>query len=212
MKKLSLKIAVDGFDGTGKTTLIKSMVQKYGKDYSTLVERLIPSSVSLFKGYANNTHNYIQCMSDQFRVSAYLWESYLRLELKKELYENTNLVFFDRWIFPNLTKPIDFKQDEEIISYLIASMPKPSILLLITMSEENIIKHLEEKNDWMLSVYREEELIARIHEFYNAYDILLKKFHINYKILDGNLPIKDIETMIESEINNLIANLTKGDD
>ena len=83
-----LKIAVDGFDGTGKTTLINKLVQDYKGEYSLLVERLIPSSVELFKKFANNTQDYVERMSDQFRVTSYLWESYLRLELKKEIYDD----------------------------------------------------------------------------------------------------------------------------
>lgn len=88
-----LKIAVDGFDGTGKTTLINKLVQDYEGEYSSLVERLIPSSVELFKKFANNTQDYAERMSDQFRVTSYLWESYLRLELKKEIYDGTDIVF-----------------------------------------------------------------------------------------------------------------------
>ena len=156
MKKL--KIAVDGFDGTGKTTLINKLIQEYKGKYSCLVERLIPSSVALFKTYANNTQEYVERMSDQFRVTSYLWESYIRLELKKEIYDDTDIVFFDRWIFPYLTKPIDFQQDEGIVNYLISSIPKPDILFLIYASEENIIKHLKGKNDWMLAIFTEDQL------------------------------------------------------
>ena len=175
-----LKIAVDGFDGTGKTTLINKLVQDYKGEYSLLVERLIPSSVELFKKFANNTQDYVERMSDQFRVTSYLWESYLRLELKKEIYDDTDIVFFDRWIFTNLTKPINFQKDEQIINYLISSIPKPDVVFLIYTSEENIIKHLKEKNDWMLTTFTEEEILSKIHKFYNTYEELLKKYFFNY--------------------------------
>ena len=101
------------------------------RDSSLLVERLIPSSVELFKKFTNNTQDYVERMSDQFRVTSYLWESYLRLELKKEIYDDTDIVFFDRWIFTNLTKPINFQKDEQIINYLISSIPKPDVVFLI---------------------------------------------------------------------------------
>lgn len=211
MENLKLKIAVDGFDGTGKTSLINKLVHEYEEKYSSLIERLIPSSVELFKKFANNTQNYSKDMSDQFRVIAYLWESYLRLELKKEVYDKTDMVFFDRWIFTNLTKPIDFKKDEKIVNYLISSMPKPDITFLIYSSEENIIKHLKEKNDWMLITYKEEEIIYRIHEFYNAYEELLKKFGINYIVIDGNTSIELMNTIMKREIDNLICGILRSD-
>ncbi len=207
MKKL--KIAVDGFDGTGKTTLINKLIQEYKGKYSCLVERLIPSSVALFKTYANNTQEYVERMSDQFRVTSYLWESYIRLELKKEIYDDTDIVFFDRWIFPYLTKPIDFQQDEGIVNYLISSIPKPDILFLIYASEENIIKHLKGKNDWMLAIFTEDQLRFKIREFYNEYEKLLRKFSLNYLVLDGNSTIDALHIIMKSELENLMYGIRK---
>lgn len=204
-----LKIAVDGFDGTGKTTLINKLVQDYKGEYSLLVERLIPSSVELFKKFANNTQDYVERMSDQFRVTSYLWESYLRLELKKEIYDDTDIVFFDRWIFTNLTKPINFQKDEQIINYLILSIPKPDVVFLIYTSEENIIKHLKEKNDWMLTTFTEEEILSKIHKFYNTYEELLKKYFFNYIVLDGNTAIEAMKIIMKREIDNLMYRTTE---
>ena len=168
-----------------------------------------PSSVELFKKFANNTQDYAERMSDQFRVTSYLWESYLRLELKKEIYDGTDIVFFDRWIFTNLTKPINFQKDKQIINYLISSIPKPDIVFFIYTSEENIIKHLKEKNDWMLMMFTEEKILSKIHEFYNTYEELLKKFSFNYIVLDGNTSIEDMKTIMKMEIDNLMYGIPK---
>jgi thymidylate kinase len=205
-----VRIAVDGFDGTGKTTLINKLVQDYEGKYSALVERLIPSSVELFKKFANNTQGYADKMTDQFRVTSYLWESYLRLELKKEIYDDIDIVFFDRWIFTNLTKPINFQKDEQIVSYLISSIPKPDLVFFIYASEDNIIKHLKEKDDWMLAMYSEEEILVKIHEFYKMYEELLKKYSFNYVVLDGNDSIESINRIMKNEIDNLINGAQKG--
>ena len=205
MKKV--RIAFDGFDGTGKTTLINKLVQDYEGTYSALVERLIPSSVELFKKFANNTQGYADKMTDQFRVTSYLWESYLRLELKKEIYDQIDIVFFDRWIFTNLTKPINFQKDEQIVSYVISSIPKPDLVFFIYTSEDNIIKHLKEKDDWMLTMYTEDEILVKMHEFYKMYEELLKKYSFNYVVLDGNDSIESINRIMKNEIDNLINGL-----
>ncbi len=212
MKKRNIQIAIDGFDGTGKTTLINSMIDRYSDSYTTSVERLIPTSVALFKRYANNTRNYVYKMSDQFRVMSYLWESYLRLELNKNIYEDPDLVFFDRWIFTNLTIPIDFGVDKSVVSHLIATIPKPDVLFLVTMNEKKIIENLNKKNDWMLSFYERDDLLERIKLFYEMYEKHLVSYEIPFVKIDGNHPIEVVEQQLACEMDKLLSSRMLGGD
>ena len=147
-------VAVDGFDGSGKTSLIRNLSHLYSNDHiSTFTERLLPLSVNLFKRYTNGTNDYMRIIPDKYRVSVYLWESYFRLNILISEYNKYDIVFFDRWIYTNLIDYIDFKEESAFIDFLINSIPAPDILLLIQTSPDNVIQRLTHKKDWMLTEY-----------------------------------------------------------
>lgn len=91
--KRSLKIAIDGFDGAGKSTLIKILREECYNEFLTSVEHLLPITVEIFKKYTNNTNDYLNILSDEFRVVSYLWESFIRLKICEEKYDAKDIVF-----------------------------------------------------------------------------------------------------------------------
>ena len=61
----------------------------------------------------------------------------------------------------------------------------------------------------MLTTFTEEEILSKIHEFYNTYEELLKKFLFNYVVLDGNTTIEAMKTIMKREIDNLMYGIAK---
>ena len=204
MKTINLKIAVDGYDGTGKTSIINYLVDHYSEVYSCSVERLIPSSVALFKSFAGNTRDYMNMMSNEFRISSYLWESYFRLLWDKERYENPSIVLFDRWIFTYMTCEYDFAENRDIVSHLISTIPKPDLLILLEMTDDNIISNLRKKDDWMLSYYDEDEIKKLIYRFYDNYEKFLNVYNIPYVRINANGCLNSVEEKVKCEIDRLI--------
>lgn len=180
-------VAVDGFDGSGKTTLINEMrrnLTEAGKRVA--VERLLPITVGLFKQFTRGTNDYMNIIPDRFRVTAYLWESYCRLILLNETYRNNDYIFFDRWIFTNLVSNIEWGEEADFIEFLIDSIPKPDTVLLVVTDPDIILCRLKAKNDWMLKSYSEKEIIRQAEQFYKGYMKQLEMRSIEYHIINGD--------------------------
>lgn len=199
-------VAIDGYDGTGKTTLINLLLDDYKENYSVSVERLLPITISLFKKYTKDTNDYLYTIDEKFRIISYLWESYIRLNLHEKYYSQNDIVFFDRWIFTNLTKKMDFGVNNGIVKYLIDSIPKPELLILIKMDFENIMSHLQKKEDWMLSFFSKDEIKTNIRGFYEGYENYLDKKILNYLVVDGNKEIHQVKKEIKKYIDLLLKN------
>jgi len=91
-----LIISVDGFDGSGKSTLINSIVSRIGNTAKIKIDRLIPNTSKVL-----NDIEYIDKIipSKDLELSAYTWEAFTKLSLQNVLYCNFDYVFFDRWLF-----------------------------------------------------------------------------------------------------------------
>ena len=201
---MNLRVAIDGYDGSGKSTLINLLMRDYADKYVTYVEHLLPITVSLFKRYSGNTNDYMNTINQEFRVSSYLWESYIRMQLCDLQYQKNDIVFFDRWIYTNLTGKINFGENSDFINFLIASIPRPDILFLIKTSSHNIIKHLKQKDDWMLRSYTEIQIMEECEKFYEGYEKILESSNITYMIIDGNNPLSDMKNVVKDAINELL--------
>lgn len=193
-------IAIDGYDCSGKSTVIHALTEYYaGK--KILVERLLPLSVGIFLEYGNG-HDYYKNIPYEFRVVSYLWETYIRLNLLAEKYSQYDYVFFDRWLFTSYVneKKLDFGPYKDLIAFIKAKVTKPDYLFLIQSDPETILKRLKRKNDWMLHYKNENEIISESTQFYKGYVEQLTTYNVPYRIVQNN-------TSIETCIDNIIDTL-----
>ena len=61
----------------------------------------------------------------------------------------------------------------------------------------------------MLAIFTEDQLRFKIREFYNEYEKLLRKFSLNYLVLDGNSTIDALHIIMKSELENLMYGIRK---
>lgn len=166
-----IKIAIDGFDGTGKTTLINNVTQLLNKGSNITVERLIPSTVAFMKDMENRENVRFPV---EFRLSAYIWETFIRLSLKNVLYKDCDYVFFDRWFFSYFGRVGYFHNDLEFYECVIKNIEKPNFLFLLKPDYDVVWNNLRKNDDWMVHKYIQSELKCMYDAFYERYEYLVE--------------------------------------
>ena len=222
---LSLFVAIEGIDGSGKTIQVKKLVDKLkGYDYNTISIKLPDydsKSSELVKMYLNGYFGTnVQEVNPYISSIAYIADRIANFEKwKDQYYYKKNIIISDRWSWSNLAYQMaKFKNKEdkeEFIDYNMnleygrLGLPQPDMTIFLDMKPalaDLLIKERCEKKDI------HEDNSEYLNKVYKEYKYLAKKFNWEIvKCYKGNETrlIEDIHKDIFKKVESLIINVTK---
>lgn len=187
-----MKIAIEGMDGVGKTTIAKNIAKDFNYKYiKDSLKELLEIEEEHLKKVSDKIFNY-----EDARIKAW----YLALgdiyALKK--YENENIIM-DRHILLNYFWNGN-KESEDIFKTQIKLFGRPDLTILLYASPEVRMKRIANRNP-------NDPDLKNQNMMKNGYDKLLqfvKKYDYNYVVVDtDNLSIEEVI----DNCNNIIMNL-----
>ncbi len=161
-------IAIEGIDGSGKTTLVnkisKYLIEELG--YKVSMERLAPEMVEIYKEIVDipmkKVGQYQSEIPGDFRMASYIFESAIQMRVKMDEYSQYDFLIFDRWMQTNLAYLPKINWHSEYFDKVMSMIPKPDVLIYLDVDVEIAIERLKLKDDWMIKSFNDVELYDKL--------------------------------------------------
>jgi thymidylate kinase len=168
-------VAVEGLDGSGKTTLVRGLAADLSGRQSVHVARPARNSIHIFREMAGDDGigpvMYQDHVPPGFRHSLYILETAVQFRYLDDYYAAHDLVIFDRW---RHTWSVYCGEPAEHTAWLdlVASMiPVPDVLFYLRVDPRIAAARLIARGDRWARVYQPRSLVAKLaalHERYEA--------------------------------------------
>lgn len=190
-------IVFEGIDGAGKTTLINALQEELKNcRKKTLVERLAPIMVRKFKEIVDDKTgiqgHYQDIIDQEFRLYAYIIESILQFEYKKDIYKQYDYIFFDRWMYTNYAYLGELVWNKKWGNELIQKIPTPDLTIWLQISASNALERLKNKGDWMVKRYESRMLQDKLEVLAKRYENIFSS-----KVIFSFDAMKNIDLLVK---------------
>lgn len=183
-------IAIEGIDGSGKTTICDILVKELKN--SILIKE--PSYNEIGKFIRNSLENKEEYMKD-FLISTLLFFAdriYLKKEIRK-LKEKYDYIISDRCFLSTYTyqnalikNKEEKKKFNKIFNFLLQNIEIPDAIIILDVDVDVAVKRLKEKKK---SIYEEKNFLEKVLENYRNFKLELK----NIYLIDANRSIEEVK-------------------
>lgn len=205
-----LIIAVEGIDGSGKTTFIEELSKKFTSlSFNVSKRKLVYRTINLLKENIDKLTmiegSYQSIVPDPIRSDIYSIEAYLNY---LDILENRNLdiIIFDRW-FPIVDVKTGFDVSWELDSspYDIFRkyLPEPDLIIWLDIDINVAAQRLIEREDWMAKNNDLDQLHFLLNKLQVRHSFKWSNRENVIKIIT-DIPSKEI---VENEINIILSYL-----
>jgi thymidylate kinase len=170
--------AVEGIDGGGKSTLVRSLVAALAeRGEKAHAERLSAEMGRVFRGLPDRTvpaaGRYQDVLPGAFRRAAYVVDAVLQFEHRGAFYDRHDWVLFDRWL-PTYDVYCDgLSRHDQWWRRVAATLPTPAVLLHVKVSPEVAVERLRRRGDWTVDNWSGQELLDDLRRLDERYEELL---------------------------------------
>lgn len=173
-------IAVDGFDGSGKTTLVDRLVRDFvNSGYRCEKERILTYSMDILTSFSDGTYDYVDIVPYRVQALMHLTESYCYLNRLMERDAGADIIVFDRWFFSNVMSVDEWDKELGLIQHIMSRMLKPNLLIYLNTDSRTIVQRLHDRDDWMVQKYTDEQLEIQISVHREKYEALSVAYGID---------------------------------
>lgn len=168
-------VAVEGLDGSGKTTLVRGLAAALAASRSVHIARPARHSIQIFRELTGDDGTgpllYQEHTPPDFRHAAYILETAVQFRYLNDCYSAHDLVIFDRW---RQTWAVYCGEPTEYAGWLerLGSMiPVPDVLFYVRADPRTAAARLTARGDRWARVYPPPVLAAKLtalHERYEA--------------------------------------------
>jgi thymidylate kinase len=167
-------VAVEGMDGAGKSTLIRSLHDALAERCRVLLSRPSRQMALVFRELVERTGDdsvlYQHVLPAAFRQAAYIFEASVQFQYLHETYSAHDVVLFDRWqqTWEVYCEPVD--EYVEQFRALRDRIPSPDLLFYLRVEPELAYDRLVARADRWCRTYSPAELRAKLAGLYARYE------------------------------------------
>lgn len=183
-------VAVEGMDGAGKSTLIRSLNDVLSQRCKVMLSRRSRQSVLIFRQLIERAGDdsvlYQDVLPDPFRQAAYIFEASVQFRYLHETYQQHDIVLFDRWqpTTDVYCAPVDeYAEQFRALSELI---PPADVLFYVRVDPAIAYQRLIDRNDRWCRTYTPPQLRAKIERLHERYEQVMRDADVT--VLDGTEP------------------------
>lgn len=175
-------IAVEGIDGSGKTTLARSLVsaldatrgQRPGGGGGALFARPCREMIGVFRTLietsADESVLYQDAIPGDLRHSLYIIESLLQFRYEAPLFEQYDAVVFDRWLQTSAVYCGPVVENRAWYARLADAVPRPDVLFWLRVDPGLAYRRLVERADRWTRIYSERGLRDKLEGLCAGYE------------------------------------------
>ncbi|MCX4721182.1 AAA family ATPase [Streptomyces virginiae] len=182
-------IAVEGVDGSGKSTLVENLREHLSRNFRTEVARPARAMTAAFRELAEKGRPesvlYQDRIPPDFRHSAYLLETAVHFRYRREQFEHADFVLFDRWLQTWQAYCDEVVEHRDWMSRIAATTPEPDVLLWVRIDPETACRRLVERQDRWARIYSPAQLHDKIARLCDRYEKAMLDTRPGAVVLDG---------------------------
>ncbi|WP_406451875.1 AAA family ATPase [Streptomyces sp. NBC_00876] len=194
-RKYSL-VAVEGVDGSGKSTLVENLRKSLRGSARVEVARPARAMTAAFQEMAETGRAESVLYQDRipadFRHGTYLLETVVQFRYCRERFERADVVLFDRWFQTWDVYCEEIVEHRDWMERLAASAPRPDLLLWVRVDPELACRRLVERQDRWARIYSPAALLDKITRLTGRYETVMKETGADLVVLDGAQPPQQV--------------------
>lgn len=158
---IPVRVAVEGIDGIGKTTVISRLREVLAVDHSVLATTMAPVTLDLMKSYGRDIHGADQAywteVGRRTKTQVFLTEAVVRARYLREYFEKFDLVIFDRWwhTFRAYSTGEEF---DDRCRFLVDQLPALDWIFHLHGNPDVCAERLRAQDDWLTEQMPDAEL------------------------------------------------------
>ncbi|WP_406095256.1 deoxynucleoside kinase [Streptomyces sp. NBC_01013] len=182
-------IAVEGVDGSGKSTLVENLRKNLSVDARVEVARPARAMTAAFQELAESGRAesvlYQDRIPPDFRHGTYVLETAVQFHYCRERFEKADVVLFDRWFQTWDVYCEEIAEYRDWMLRLTATAPRPDLLLWVRVDPELACRRLVERQDRWARIYSPAALLDKITALTERYERVMKEAGTDTVVLDG---------------------------
>lgn len=204
-------IAVEGVDGSGKSTLVENLRKYLSSRSDVMVARPARAMTAAFqelveKGRADDVL-YQDRIPPDFRHGTYIMETAVHFRYARDEFERHDVVLFDRWMQTWQVYCEEVAEHPEWMSRIAGTVPTPDLLLWVRVEPELAARRLAQRQDRWARILTPDRLLEKITNLTERYESVMRTVP-GVRVLDGSLPEDDV---MREAVNHLdVAALANG--
>ncbi|MFJ9772630.1 dTMP kinase [Kitasatospora sp. NPDC101157] len=191
-------VAVEGIDGSGKSTLISTLVERLGP--GARAERLSPRMAGVFRELVDEPSGGLERYQDvvpgDLRHGAYLVDAIAQFHYLAEEYDANDWLLFDRWLTTYRVYCSGRSVHDEWYARLEAALPRPDLLIHVRTPPPVAFERIRRRGDWTVDHWSEDRLMADLERLDAAYTRALAD--VPHVAVDGSLPAEEVADHVQS--------------
>lgn len=185
-------IAVEGVDGSGKSTLVENLRNHLAQRSKALVARPARAMTEAFRQVAEKGRPdsvlYQDHIPPDFRHGTYIMETAAHFRYAHEEFERHDHVIFDRWTQTWQVYCGDVTEHTEWMSRIAGTIPRPDVLLWVRVDPELACRRLVQRQDRWARILTSDQLLDKITNLTEQYETVMRETAPEAVVLDGSLP------------------------
>ena len=179
-------LAVEGIDGSGKSTLVKRITGESSARFRS--ERLSPCMGGVFRDLvdrpAESAVRYQDVIPGELRNAAYVVDAIAQFHYRRQEYADCDWLVFDRWL-PTYDVYCEGRSvHDEWYRELRRCLPEPDVLVRLRTSPRVAAERVAARGDWTADHWSAERLLADLTRLHGAYDRVLAD--VPHHVVDGD--------------------------
>jgi thymidylate kinase len=185
-------IAVEGVDGSGKSTLVENLRKHLAQRSAVLVARPARAMTAAFQQVAEKGRPdsvlYQDHIPPDFRHGTYIMETAAHFRYAREEFERQDYVLFDRWTQTWQVYCGDVTEHAEWMGQIAGTIPRPDVLLWVRADPELACRRLVARQDRWARILTADQLRAKITGLTERYEAVMARTAPRPVVIDGSLP------------------------
>ncbi len=167
-------VAIEGLDGSGKTTLARGLSAALAGQHSVHLARPARQSIQIFRDLAGDDGSgptlYQDHVPPDFRHTVYIIETAVQFRYLDDCYSAHDMVIFDRWRQTWSVYCAEPAEHKAWLTRVASVIPVPDVLFYLRVDPQTAAARLAARGDRWARIYPPAVLVGKLTALHDRYE------------------------------------------